>query len=868
MLLRKLSVLTGLAALGFSCWVSALGLGELTLHSALDEPFDAEIELVNIGEADENQILVGLASKSDFARAGVTWEFHLLNLKFKTDLSDADRPVVKISSKEPIKEPYLDFVAQLQWPSGLLLREYTLFLDLPVFDSNKAVSSTASAVTAKPAKQSASKSDTRVNQVPAGQTVAAGSTSSPASTMAGNDADYRVKSGDTLWHIASSADIGATTVQQRMVAIHAANPQAFTDGNANLLRKGAVIRMPDLASAESVNPVEARQLVNDQVKAWDEKNRQATVRELIGDVPVATQSKKADSKEGLLRLSTPTENEASYAQQLGRTTGSEGNSTTSDVLQNELSITREELDRSKRENLELKAKLEGLEAQLTTQSKLFELENDELKAVQMGVLADKTTEEADTSSRDEVADTATRGQTPGIVAIDETTDIATRNETEEVAEDTSEVASQLDDVGGVGAGTEIESADKSPLSGLFAFLQSNWIPLLGFIGVLLGVIFLVAKSKKEDQPEPIDPFLSPDADTTNIDQENLSAIELLADIEPLTASEPKGEEEPAVQQPVNLEVAEPEEIEEVDPIGEADIYQSLGNFTEAESVIEKAIEASPNDSKLHLKRLDLFASQHDIERFDAYYPALVAFGDASATATADRLRANIPEPEPEVAEEPGPLTLEQQVAEELGIAGLELDLSGTSDREDEPTDDLDSLLGDAPLSEELEAELESSFVDSKDDELDLSGIELDLESTTSSAETESEELDEDFEASMFGDISLPDELEELSAGLEGEKDASEDDLELPDLDIELEDTKLESKEDEGLELNLDSLDFDSDEGLELVAGADERNTQLELAQAYIEMGDEPGAKDILIEVANNGSEEQKQQADELLAKLG
>ena len=71
MVLRKSSVLTGLAALGFSCWVSALGLGELTLHSALDEPFNAEIELVNIGEADENQILVGLASKSDFERRGL-----------------------------------------------------------------------------------------------------------------------------------------------------------------------------------------------------------------------------------------------------------------------------------------------------------------------------------------------------------------------------------------------------------------------------------------------------------------------------------------------------------------------------------------------------------------------------------------------------------------------------------------------------------------------------------------------------------------------------------------------------------------------------------------------------------------------------
>ena len=61
MALRKSSVLTGLFALGFSCWVTALGLGELTLHSALDEPFNAEIELVNIGDADENQIFVALA---------------------------------------------------------------------------------------------------------------------------------------------------------------------------------------------------------------------------------------------------------------------------------------------------------------------------------------------------------------------------------------------------------------------------------------------------------------------------------------------------------------------------------------------------------------------------------------------------------------------------------------------------------------------------------------------------------------------------------------------------------------------------------------------------------------------------------------
>ncbi len=830
MALRKSSVLTGLAALGFSCWVSALGLGELTLHSALDEPFDAEIELVNIGESDENQILVGLASKEDFKRAGVAWEFHLLNLKFKTDLSDADHPVVKVSSKESIKEPYLDFVAQLQWPSGLLLREYTLFLDLPVFDTNKSAASTTAATSLKSAKQSTSSSDARSSEAPSGQKISTGPVSTTTRTMAAGGADYRVKGGDTLWKIASRAESGATTVQQRMVAIYDANLNAFANGNANLLKKGAVLRMPGLASVESINPDEAQQRVSAQARAWNEQHKQAAVRELIGDVPATTQSKMGNSKEGLLRLSTATETKASNPQQLGHVAGSEGSSAASEVLQNELSIAQEELNRSKRENLELKAKLEGLEAQLTTQSKLLELESDELKAVQLGVSADKAATEAETE----------KVSTP---TVDETTE-------------TTAIVSGDDGTGDAGPNTETESVVKGPLSGLFTFLQSNWMPLLGFLVVLLGVIFLIAKSKKDDQPAQVEPFLSPDIDTAETEQESVFDSEFSQEDEPTV------EAETSIPEFVSLDDAEPEEIEEVDPIGEADIYQSLGNFSEAESVIEKAIEASPNESKLHLKRLDLFAAQHDIERFDAYYPTLVALGDDTATATADRLRANIPEPE--VVEESGELTLEQQVAEELGIADLELDLSSTKVSQDTSTDE-------DPLSEDIETELASSFVESGADELDLSGIELDFEpSKSTTTDAASEEPDKEFDTSMFGDISLPDELDELSAGLDSEEASSEVELELPDFESDelgLQDAQLERTEDEGLELSLDSLDFDSDDGLELDAGTDESSTQLELAQAYIEMGDESGAKDILAEVANKGSDEQKEKANELLAKI-
>ena len=138
----KSSAATGLCALFYSGWVSALGLGDITLHSALDEPFDAEIALVNVGDADEAQILANMASKADFDKAGISWEIHLSTLNFVVDLSDPDKPIIKISSKKPIKEPYLDFVTELQWPDGRLLREYTLFLDLPIFDTSKSTAAT------------------------------------------------------------------------------------------------------------------------------------------------------------------------------------------------------------------------------------------------------------------------------------------------------------------------------------------------------------------------------------------------------------------------------------------------------------------------------------------------------------------------------------------------------------------------------------------------------------------------------------------------------------------------------------------------------------------------------------------------------
>ena len=870
MALRKSSVLTGLFALVFSCWVAALGLGELTLHSGLDEPFNAEIELVNIGDADENQIFVALGSQADFERAGVAWEFHLLDLKFKTDLSDAEHPVVKVSSTQSIKEPYLDFIAKLEWPSGRLLRGYTLFLDLPVFDVNQSIPATESAVSSSVSKSVSKKASSSPKQKTRQEAVK--QTSVPSTTSTEGNSEYRVKGGDTLWKVAARAKLESTTVQQHMVAIHAENPRAFVNGNANLLKKGAVLRMPELASVRLINQQQVNELLTEQPRPFNEGQAKNRARELIGDVPTTKPKGEDASADGLLRLSTPTDSNASKDLALGRTVGGEGGSTTSDVLQNELGIAQEELDRTKRENLELKAKLAGLEAQLSTTTKLLELESDDLKAVQLGVTTDQSAEHASS----DIDSSSSEADSSVMTAVDNASGGANPSEagSSEIASEASYNSALSDRM------SPTDDPVKGPLSGgVLPFLYANWMPLLGLLVVLLGVLLLIVKSKKDDQSEQVDPFLNPENDALKIKTDN--SFEENNDAEQATLSEMESVfEEPEVEAVTPAEVHD-----QVDPIGEADIYLSLGNFSEAEQVIEKAIEAAPSDSKLHLKRLDLFAVQHDAKGFEAYYPTLVALGDDEAIATADRLRGNI---QADLVEAPvettRELTLEERVAEELGIEGLELDLSDRDGLEAEKdfVDELDDLA--------LETNLESSFVSSdesgkdvdelvldlnetEDDldlsevELDLSEIELDLKTVEATPQADSETSDEGFEDALFGDISLPDELE--SDELELPELASED-ITSPDLtglDAELKDIPSESEDDAGFELSLDSFDFDNDDDLDLEVGEDESNTQIELAQAYVEMGDESGAKDILAEVLKKGSDEQKQRANELLAKL-
>ena len=107
-----------------------LGLGDLTLNSYLNEPLSAQVQLLEAEALDENDVHVGLASESEFARLGVNRDFYLTKIVFEIQAGE-DGKTVLISTDTPLREPYLDIIIEARWPDGRLLREYTVLVDLP-----------------------------------------------------------------------------------------------------------------------------------------------------------------------------------------------------------------------------------------------------------------------------------------------------------------------------------------------------------------------------------------------------------------------------------------------------------------------------------------------------------------------------------------------------------------------------------------------------------------------------------------------------------------------------------------------------------------------------------------------------------------
>lgn len=218
----------------------ALGLGEITLHSALNQPFEAEIELLEVGDLGAQDLRVGLAPAEVFSRSGVERFYFLNDLRF-TPLLQGSRSVIRVVSNRPVREPYLNFIVEVARPNGQLLREYTVLLDPPGSSAYSAVTAPSAAAVSQPSNRTAA---------PASSVRAV----TPPRASAGHR--HQVSRGDSLWSIAARLrEQGSTLSQQALMeGILALNPNAFAGGDPSRLQAGADLLLPDAARAEAAPP--------------------------------------------------------------------------------------------------------------------------------------------------------------------------------------------------------------------------------------------------------------------------------------------------------------------------------------------------------------------------------------------------------------------------------------------------------------------------------------------------------------------------------------------------------------------------------------------------------------------------------------
>lgn len=249
---RKLILAVAAATSMASGIAHALGLGEVSVKSALNEPLVAEIELLDTKGLSVDEIRAQLASSEDFSRAGVERRLFLSNLKFTPVIKSNGKSFVRVISSQPVREPFLNFLMEVYWPAGRMMKEYTLLLDPPLYTpyaAEQALQDRAPSTSGRAtvSRQPVSKATAQPKTRPAAAT-------NSRARSAGDS--YRVQKNDSLWKIALRVRRGGS-VHQTMLAIQDLNPAAFINGNPNRIKRGYILKLPTAAQAQERSRSEA-----------------------------------------------------------------------------------------------------------------------------------------------------------------------------------------------------------------------------------------------------------------------------------------------------------------------------------------------------------------------------------------------------------------------------------------------------------------------------------------------------------------------------------------------------------------------------------------------------------------------------------
>ena len=754
--------------------VMALGLGELTLESFLNEPLKARVDLLNTGGLHQDEIRIRLATREDFEKMGLDRAYFLTSIKFEVMTDDSGRAQVVMSSDDPVLEPYLDFIVEARWPSGRLLREYTVLVDPPVFDRSSPVISASQRVTEvegepAPVKKTQGKAatektgthvDVRKSELaPGAMPERDYNATASATPVAGSR--YMIHRNDTLWEVAAAAKPSGATVHQTMLDIQRLNPDAFIDGNINRVKAGYIVYLP----------------ASEDISSADLASALAEVRQQNDDWRAGKASQPRSSSGPSLRISAEPEETADSSGDVVADQREVGASSGTAAM--------EDMDKAELERAEGAQRLQAMEQQVETLQRIVSLKDDQIAALQgalseaggaaeMPAVAEVQQEVA--QEADEAEGTPEETGTAGEDGMTAGEEAAAEIESEPVVE-LEAAAEQAATPIPVAQAPVAPAATKPPADQGGGFMSYILYILGAAVVAILGFVLLRRRGESTQETPVSAPAPREDvfADVQLKDQELevQAPEETAAEAAAAPVLEDREEEEEEAFPEVtrdNRGYGERKhdeyasDVDAGDALAEADIYIAYGRYPQAIDLLNNAIGNEPNNPVYRLKLLEMHAEMGDRDAAMQQFAALQEINDPDSLARA------------------------QEVLDSLSAAAAATPVAGNA--------------AEPALEEAPPLEVESDF----------GGLEIE-ESTEES------------------DIA--------------------DDL---DLSVDFADT--------GLAQSVD------DEELVIAAESNGFSTKLDLARAYLDMGDEDGARQILEEVAAEGSEELQAEANALLERIG
>jgi pilus assembly protein FimV len=890
-------------AMALPLGAQAAALGKLTVLSALGQPLRAEIEVTSVAAAEAGKLTARLAPAEAFRRANMDYNPVLSSLSIVLEQRQG-RHFIRISSSQPVSDPFVDLLLELGSGESRQLREYTFLLDPPdsktprnaqvaPLTPGNAPAAAASAAPAAPAaaaapapaapetaaasaaapaaaqaapaapatpaapaaepatpaaqaapaaaaapsapipvsgeepatsivqraapsalaeelirRQQAAPENTPASASPEAMAAApaapaaSGSGSAPAAPAAapaaGKSGDYRVKQGDTLAGIAARNQQANVSLDQMLIALYRANPDAFQGNNINRLRAGKILAIPDQPTAAAVDRDEARGMVVAQAQDFN-----AYRNKLAGQVANAPAGKAGSNRQSGGGKITARVEERSGTQdardrlelsRASKTRGKTGNA----------GAAAEDKAASERALAEANDRVKDLEKNVDNLQKLLELKNK--------TIADLT------AQQQKEAEAAKPAAAPAMAAA-AADKPAEGGETKPEDKPAPAAAPAPVAAPATPAAAPAAPADKAAKSGGFMDKVKENPYILAGAGLLVallaagGGVLAMRRRKKKSEDGPAEPAIEPEPAPSP--EPVVAAAVPVAEPEP----EPEPEAEPAVE-PVAAP-AEAAVVEEapVDPIAEADMYIAYGRDEQAEDILKLALQAQPERQALHAKLLEIYAKRGDVDNFNRVALNLHALSGGlnetwvKAAALGLSIDPTNPlyggtpaEPEPEPEEAPG----------------MEFDLSDFKAAEVQPdANPAPAAAMDLGKDIDFDLDLENGAKPDADEPI------LPASSGAASASMLLDSLDDAPAATTLADL----------------------DLSLP------EDTSAPSA--------ANILEEDEESAFE-----QEMTTKLDLAAAYEEIGDKEGARELLEEVMRGGNDAQVARAKAMIAALG